>query len=190
MAQQHESLIKRLRRFLTSVKGVILTIGAIAGAVAAVLALLPKEEPVPPIKASFSRVTAYPNVGLEEYEDRFESRDVAKSDGHGHASPVLSVPYRLVGDTESNTTSTEVGESTVETTTDTNVEPTTTEEPEPTTTVEAPPHTAPFKETNAGLARSGNGTDPAKEQAIAEALSNVEVPLQQIKAAANSPESG
>lgn len=92
-----ESMRHRLTRFVTSAKGAVLTIGALAGAVGAVIALLPKHEHAPStLKASFSSVSVVPDVDLEEYEERFASRPVAKV-GHGsHPPTLLTIPYRLM----------------------------------------------------------------------------------------------
>ncbi len=178
-----------LSRFFTSTKGAIATVGTLVAIVVGVYSLLPKHEPTPPLKASFSRVTAYPNVALKEYEERYGSRAVAEISGSGsHSPPVLTVPYRLVDVTgPPESTSTETGETTVETTTETTSDstegPTTTEETEPSGTGDVPPMPAPFKETNGVLARDGNGTDPAEEHAVAEALSNTPLPMQGVLAA-------
>jgi hypothetical protein len=214
MAQQEQRIRQRITRFVTSAKGAVLTIGALAGAVGAVIALLPKHEPAPStLKASFSRVTAYPNVDLEEYEERYASRAVGKIDGPGaHSPPVLTVPYRLVDATDAraaarptassdpasvsespsapegvtettspdtSTEATETPESTTSTqTTETTEDSTTTEETS--APAEAPPASAPFKEIDGVLARDGNGTDPAEEQAVVGALSEVELPAENV----------
>jgi hypothetical protein len=218
---REESARRRLMRFVTSAKGAVLTIGALAGAVGAVIALLPKHEHVPStLKASFSKVTAFPNVDLQEYEERFASHPVAWIDGGGpHTPAALRVPYRLAAATSSATpakpatpsdppsasespsapsgeaeetpsdtsTSTTPSESTTSTTTtdsgETTDETTTTEE----SSGSGEEPSAPFKETDGVLARDGNGSDPEAEHAVVEALSEIEVPLQQI-AAAKSPE--
>jgi hypothetical protein len=187
----------RVTRFVTSAKGAVLTIGALAGAVGAVIALLPKHEHAPStLKASFSKVTAYPNVDLQEYEERFASHSAARIDGRGsHPTAALRPPYRLVAatslaaggeseettsDTSTSTTSSEPATSTTTTETSETTETTTTEESSGSGEV-------PFKETNGVLVRDGNGSDPEAEHAVVEALSEIEVPLQQI-AAAKSPE--
>lgn len=94
---QEESAGHRLTRFVTSAKGAVLTIGALAGAVGAVIALLPKHEHAPStLKANFSSVAVSPNVDLEEYEERFASRPLAKVGRGPHPPPLLTASYRLV----------------------------------------------------------------------------------------------
>ena len=58
-------------RVLTSVKGAVLTLGALATAVAAVIALIPKSAPVSTVAAEFSNITLDPNTTLDQYETRF-----------------------------------------------------------------------------------------------------------------------
>jgi hypothetical protein len=90
---QDESVGHRLTRFVTSAKGAVLTIGALAGAVGAVIALLPKHEHThSTLKASFSSVAVSPNVDLDEYEERFASRPVAKVSRGSHPPPQLTGP--------------------------------------------------------------------------------------------------
>src|ERR1700686_2937147 len=211
---REESARQRLMHFVTSAKGAVLTIGALAGAVGAVIALLPKHEHAPStLKASFSKVTVYPNVDLQEYEERFAPHPAARIDSGGthptamlrapyrsggtHPTAVLRAPYRLVAATSSaiggeseatpsdTSTSTTPSESTTSTTT------TETSETTETTTTEASSGSgeapsAPFKETNGVLARDGNGSDPEAEHAGGGALSEIAVPLQQIAAAKSS----
>lgn len=206
---QEEGAGHRLTRFVTSAKGAVLTIGALAGAVGAMIALLPKHEHTT-LKASFGNVAVSPNVDLEEYEERFASRPVAKVGGP-NSPPLLTVPYRLVDassasgsspkpvaetetapaetsgeptTTSDSTTTTETSDTTEDSTTTTTT--TTTEETSSSTEEPPSPAPAPFKETKDGLARDGNGTNQEEEQDVVNNISESQLSSEELEA--ESPE--
>jgi hypothetical protein len=76
-------------------------VGTITGAIAGVLALLPNP-PEPVSLASFSGVTAYPEISLEQYDARERSTIVATS----HTASTGVIAYSLAADTTSLPTST------------------------------------------------------------------------------------
>jgi hypothetical protein len=76
-------------------------VGTITGAIAGVHALLP-DPPEPVSVASFSGVTAYPEISLEQYDVRERSTIVAAS----QTASTGVIAYSLAADTSSPTTST------------------------------------------------------------------------------------
>jgi hypothetical protein len=75
-------------------------VGTITGAIAGVLALLPKSPEA--LSASFSGVTAYPEISLEQYDARERSTIVATS----HTASTGVIAYSLAADTTSLSTGT------------------------------------------------------------------------------------
>jgi hypothetical protein len=81
----------RIKRFLSNTTSLVVGIGALAGAVAAVIALLPK--PTETFEVSFGSVTAEPGVSLEHYEATATSLQ-----GSPSPAPAGIVVYRLAAD--------------------------------------------------------------------------------------------
>ena len=115
-------------------------VGTITGAIAGVLALLPKHPEVQSI-ASFSGVTAYPEISLEQYDARESSAIVASS----HTASTGVIAYNLAADTTSLPTSTSRAVEPASTTgsTPANTTPTTSTAEQPTTPTHTTPPTAP-----------------------------------------------
>lgn len=88
-----------IRQLLSSTKRRVLAfiaaVSTVAGAIAGVLALLPKSPES--LDASFSGVTAYPEIGLEQYDARSSPAIVVG----GHPTPASTgmVVYQLAADT-------------------------------------------------------------------------------------------
>ncbi len=77
-------------------------VGVVTGAVAGVLALLPKPKPKPDVHvASFAGVMATPEVSLEQYDVRASSTVVGgtRTASVGHTLQIGGVSYRLAADT-------------------------------------------------------------------------------------------
>lgn len=89
-------ILKDIRRFLSSTTRLVLLIGALAGAVAAVIALLPK--PADTNVASFSDVTAEPGVSLERYDVEVAANGGASFWGHRPSASSGTAHYRLAAD--------------------------------------------------------------------------------------------
>jgi hypothetical protein len=131
-------------------------VGTITGAIAGVLALLPKSPEA--LSASFSDVTAYPEVSLEQYDAREGSAIV----GASHTASAGVLAYRLAADTTSlptSTAATEEGQTTGSTDTTSTTPPattstTTTSEGRSTTSTRAPTHTTSTTTSSTGPAES------------------------------------
>jgi len=123
-------------------------VGTITGAIAGVLALLPK--PREALVASFSGVTAYPEISLEQYDARERSTIVATS----HTASTGVIAYSLAADTTSLSTSTSHAEanqaaeptSTTGTTSANTTSTPSTTETQSTTSPSTPTHTTPTTE--------------------------------------------
>jgi hypothetical protein len=82
---------------MTSATGVITVLGTIVAIAVGVHSLLPAGHTAHAPKATFGRITANPNIDLEEYEIRFGDRAVAQAAGTPAHPPVaLAIPYRLM----------------------------------------------------------------------------------------------
>ena len=94
------SRLRRAGRVLTSVKGAVLTAGALAAAVAAIIALLPKgAAPSPALGASFvPPITVVPETSLDEYAARVEQTPTAAVESHSGVQAALPA-YQPVADT-------------------------------------------------------------------------------------------
>jgi hypothetical protein len=120
-------------------------VGTITGAIAGVLALLPK--PPDTLKASFSGVTAYPEISLEQFDAREQSTIVATS----HTASTGVIAYSLAADTTSRPTSSLHAEadqatepaSTTGTTSASTTPATSATESQSTTSQSTPTHTTP-----------------------------------------------
>ncbi len=100
--RKQKSFIERAKRFLTSARGLILTIGALAAAVGSVLALIPKPppDPIPAVlKANFSNLRVDRDVALSEYEARIGAHALASVGRSPSHPPYLpGSRYRLAAD--------------------------------------------------------------------------------------------
>lgn len=92
-----QRVVGNIKAFLSSTTRLVLLIGALAGAVAAVIALLPK--PTDTREASFSNVTAVPRISLEHYDVEVAARGGESFWSSRPSASTGIVPYRLVADT-------------------------------------------------------------------------------------------
>lgn len=139
--RQQETFWQRVTHFLSNTKNVVLTIGALAAAVSAVLVFWPK--PPPARTVHFGKVSVYPGVDLNEYEARFATHAVGQVESSpAHSPPGLVIPYRLARAASSIPT-TEPTAATSESTTAHSASSTTTGETSTTSTTHTTPGRAP-----------------------------------------------
>jgi hypothetical protein len=135
----------------------VAAVGVVAGAIGSVIALLPKSSDV--LDASFSGVTAYPGVSLEQYDARSSSNGIVG----GSSIPVKTgmIVYRLAADTTSLPEVSSIpqgatsGSTTSTSTTTTSPAQTTTANPTQTTSTSTTPTRTSTSRTSTGPSKPG-----------------------------------
>jgi hypothetical protein len=159
----------------------VLTIGALASAVGAIIALAPKSPPPPPpppsvLEARFGSVTAYPDVSLNQFDAR-------AGEGEGSPQPAKTgeVPYSLLADvlntprtlttTSTETTTPPVGSSGEATQTTTNAPASTTSNIPTSSTQSTTSTSAALRYVSGARIENGTGAPARKVTAVLNDLS-------------------
>jgi hypothetical protein len=104
-SHEQRGSIDKIKDFLSSTKNLVLTLGALASALAAIVALAPKGASTreSPLEASFSGVKAYPYVSLSQFDVR--SGETEAPERSPAPTKIGAVLYRLLADRAGTSTS-------------------------------------------------------------------------------------